>query len=122
LLAPLAEDLAAWREQHPGGPLVFPSGKGREWKDYDWRNFQRRVFKPAAVKAGLPKDVRARDLRGSFATLLIFEGRNIAEVARQMGHSPEISLRDYISVVDEYDPSKRVDADEQIRRARQETA
>jgi integrase len=120
LLAPLAEDLAAWRELHPGGPLVFPAGGAGDgtWKDHSWRNWQRRVFKPAAVKAGLPKDVRARDLRGSFATLLIFEGRNIAEVARQMGHSPEISLRDYISVVDEYDVTKRVDADEQIRRAR----
>lgn len=118
LLEPLANDLAMWRAEHPGGELVIPAGTGGPWQAWDWKNWQRRVFKPAAIKVGLPRDVRARDLRGSFATLLIYEGRNIAEVASQLGHSPEIALRDYISIVHEFDPSKRVDADDQIRAAR----
>jgi integrase len=117
LLEPLAEDLAAWRP-HSKGRLVFPAGTGGAWERHDWRNWQRRVFKPAARAAGLPDDIRPRDLRGSFATLLLFEGRNIAEVAQQLGHSPEIALRDYISVIDEVDPANLVPADEQIRRAR----
>lgn len=120
LLEPLANDLAEWRRVRPGTNLVFPTGAG-EWDDAAWKNWQRRVFKPAAVAAGLPAHVRARDLRGSFATLLIFEGRNIAEVARQMGHSPAIALRDYITAIDEFDPSNPVPAEEQIRRAREET-
>jgi integrase len=117
LLEPLAEDLAVWRS-HSTGPLVFPAGTGGAWKPHDWKNWQRRIFKPAAVKAGLPGDIRARDLRGSFATLLLFEGRNIAEVADQLGHGPETALRDYVSVVHEVDPANLVSADEQIRRAR----
>lgn len=117
LLEPLAEDLREWRRVQPGTDLVFPSGTGA-WHDYDWKNWQRRVFKPAAVAVGLPANVRARDLRGSFATLLIFEGRNIAEVARQLGHSPEVALRDYISIIDEFDPANPVPAETQIRQAR----
>lgn len=119
LLQPLAEDLSAWRRTQRGTRLVFPAATGA-WQDYDWKNWQRRVFKPAAINAGLPRNVRARDLRGSFATLLIFEGRNIAEVARQLGHSAETALRDYITVIDEFDPTNPVPAETQIRRARGE--
>lgn len=119
LLQPLADDLAAWRSTQPRTRLVFPAATG-DWQDYDWKNWQRRVFKPAAINAGLPTNVRARDLRGSFATLLIFEGRNIAEVARQLGHSAETALRDYITVIDEFDPTNPVPAETQIRRARGE--
>lgn len=117
LLEHLAEDLSAWRPSSKG-PLVFPAGTGGAWKTHDWRNWSKRVFRPAAVDAGLPADIRPRDLRGSFATLLLFEGRNIAEVASQLGHGPEIALRDYISVVHEVDPANLIGADEQIRRAR----
>jgi integrase len=117
LLEPLADDLAAWRE-HSTGRLVFPAGTGGDWQPHDWKNWQRRVFRPAALAAGLPDGVRARDLRGSFATLLIFEGRNIAEVAGELGHSPEVALRDYISVIHEFDPSKARPASAQIAEAR----
>lgn len=120
LLGPLADDMKAWRRVQPGTELVFPGPGGGAWQDHTWKNWQRRIFKPAAVAVGLPADVRARDLRGSFATLLIFEGRNIAEVAAQMGHSPEVALRDYITAIDEFDPTNPVPAEEQIRRAREE--
>lgn len=117
LLEHLASDLKDWRG-HAKGPLVFPAGTGQAWQHHDWKNWTNRVFRPAAVKVGLPEDVRPRDLRGSFATLLLFEGRNIAEVADQLGHGPEIALRDYVSVVHEVDPANLVSADEQIRIAR----
>lgn len=120
LLEPLAEDLREWRRVQPGTDLVFPTAKGGPWSDEDWKNWQARVFKHAARAAGLPEHVRARDLRGSFATLLIFEGRNIAEVSRQLGHSPQVALRDYISIIDEFDPTNPVPAEEQIRRAREQ--
>jgi integrase len=95
-----------------------PGGYGRAVEAPRLEELAARVFKPAAVAAGLPADIRARDLRGSFATLLLFEGRNIAEVADQLGHGPETALRDYVSVVHEVDPANLVSADEQIRRAR----
>jgi hypothetical protein len=36
----------------------------------------------------LPDDTIPRDLRGSFASLLIFEGLNVLEIAPQLGHKP----------------------------------
>lgn len=116
LLAPLAEDLAAWRKL-TRGTLVFPYGRGG-WSRDDWRNWTRRVFRPAAVEAGLPADVRPRDLRGSFASLLIWSGMNVLEVAQQLGHSPSMCLDTYAGVLAEYDPAKRRPAEDMIREAR----
>lgn len=121
LVDPLRETLAAWRLRR-GRPdsdaLVVPTASEQPWTEFDWRNWRRRVFKPAAVAAGLPADIRPRDLRGSFVSLLVHEGRSIAEVARQTGHSPEVCLRDYAQVFDEQDPTKRMSAAEIIRAAR----
>ena len=93
--------------------------------DYDWDNWRERTFRPAAGAAGLPasaedgpKRVRPRDLRSSFATLLIYEGQPPQYVARQLGHSPATLLADYARVWEDFDPSQRIDAEEQIRRAR----
>ena len=44
------------------------------WRDHDWKNWRRRIFEPAAKAAGLER-VRPYDLRHSFASLLIHEGR-----------------------------------------------
>jgi site-specific recombinase XerD len=60
-----------------------------------------------------------RDLRGSLATLLIYEGRNISEVARMMRHSAQTCLRDHLSVFEEFDPSQRTDAEAWSARARE---
>jgi integrase len=43
---------------------------GRNWTDEAYRNWRARVFKPAAVKAGLD-GIRPYDLRGSFCSLLL---------------------------------------------------
>ncbi|MEA2139569.1 MAG: hypothetical protein QOG56_2719 [Solirubrobacteraceae bacterium] len=76
LLAPLRDDLAAWRtEQQPESDEVFlfPSADGQPWREYDWRNWRRRSVRPAARAAGV-EDPRPYDLRHSFASLLIHEG------------------------------------------------
>lgn len=120
LLEPLAEMLDYWRvRMRPASSdLVVPSADGDAWTEADWRNWRRRVFRPAAVAAGLPTDVRPRDLRGSFVSLLVHEGRSIVEVARQVGHSPVICLRDYAQVFDDAKPGERQDAAAVIREAR----
>jgi integrase len=86
MLAPLKHDLAEHRIRE-GRPLperfVFPAHDGRRWDD-DWNNWRNRVFRPAVKEAGLT-DVRPYDLRHSFVSLLIAEGRSIVEVARQAG-------------------------------------
>src|SRR5206468_7038159 len=62
--------------------------------------------------------VRARDLRSSFATLLIYDGQPPRYVAEQLGHSAVTLLRDYARVWEDVDPSQRVSAEEQIERVR----
>ncbi len=118
LLTALAEDLREWRLASGGRTgLVFPASAG-PWKEHDWDNWRDRIFRPPAHAAGLPQDIRPRDLRSSFATLLIHEGRTIVEVARQLGHSASTCLKDYAGVFEEFDPAQRVTADEAIAAAR----
>lgn len=121
----LRESLNAWRLRS-GRPspdrLVVPPRPGKSWSASrdEWRYWRRHVFRPAALAAGLPRDVRPRDLRCSFVSLLVHEGRNIVEVARQCGHSPEVCLRDYAQVFDEHDPNDRQTAVQIIAAARTE--
>lgn len=88
LLQSLRQDLA---ECHlaAGVPaddtFLFPGAGGGPWQLHDWQNWRRRSFAPAAKSAGL----RAvpYDLRHSFASLLIPEGRlSVVEIAAQLGH------------------------------------
>ena len=128
LLDALAGDLATWRSacgDPPDGAPVIPNRRGEPWADYDWDNWRDRTFRSAAGAAGLPagkddgpKRVRPRDLRSSFATLLIYEGQPPQYVARQLGHSAATLLRDYARVWEDFDPADRMDAEEQIRRVR----
>ncbi len=120
LLGPLAADLNALRMRvgRPGDEaLVFPRRDGEPWQDTDWRNWRRRVFTPAAEAAGLGA-IRPYDLRHSFVSLLIAEGRSIVEVARQAGHSPTMTLNTYGHVFDELEGAERQSAEDLIREAR----
>jgi integrase len=111
LLAPLAADLSAWSTAlgQPGGDaLVFPTQSGRLMADTDYRNWRRRVYEPAARKVGI--DGRPYDLRHSFASLLIYEGRPAVDVAGQIGASTETTLKTYVHVFEEFDPALRVTA------------
>jgi integrase len=122
LLAPLAHDLAEWRLR-AGRPqphtLVFPGHDGGPWSGAAYKNWRRRVFAPAAAAAGLTGS-RPYDLRHSFVSLLIAEGCNVVEVARQAGHAPKMALDTYSHVFEDFDPAQRVDATERIREARAE--
>lgn len=122
LLAPLHQDLAEWRLAS-GRPdarqLVFPTDDGDEWKDHDCRNWRKRVFKPAAAAVGLEADAHPYELRHSFVSLLLHEGRlSVVEIAEQLGHSPVMTLGTYAHVVAELKGAPKVSADEQIRQAR----
>ena len=128
LLAPLADDLRIWREacgRPPDNAPVIPNARGDHWSRNDWDNWRVRSFRSAAAAAGLPagKDdgasrVRPRDLRSSFATLLIYEGQPPPYVAEQLGHSAATLLRDYARVWGDFDPSQRISAETQIARVR----
>jgi integrase len=121
LLPSLRKDLAEW-QLACGRPadteLLFPAAGGALWMDHDYRNWRNRTFKAAARDAGL-EGIRPYDLRHSFASLLIHEGRlSIVEIAAQLGHSPTMTLGTYAHVMAELKGSGRVSADRQIREAR----
>jgi integrase len=120
LLAPLAADLREWQLQSgmpDNGTLVFPRRDGRPWNDEGWRNWRRRVFAPAANAAGLQR-FRPYDLRHSFVSLLLAEGRSVVEVAKQAGHSPTMTLATYGHVIEELDAAEKHSAEDLIRQAR----
>ncbi len=124
LLAPLASDLAEWRQECVSA-RVAPCNGGHvggdgEWTKQDWKNWRRRVWAPAAEYAGVSPEARPRDLRGSFVTLLVHEGRTVVEIARMLGHAPTMTLNTYARSFAEYDRRNQVRAATAIKRARAE--
>jgi integrase len=120
LLGPLAQDLAEWqlRSGRPGDEaLVFPNLQGEVWNDRAWQTWHRDAWRPACEAIGLA-GVRPYDLRHSFVSLLVHEGRSVVDIARQAGHSPTMTLDVYSHVFEEFDPSERAGAEDLIRRAR----
>lgn len=120
LLKPLALDLAEWR-MRSGRPsdsaLVFPAHDGEPWSLTAYQNWRRRCFDRVANACGV-EGPRPYDLRHAFVSLLIHEGRNVVDVARQAGHAPTMALNTYAHVFDEFDPAERISAEERIERAR----
>ena len=117
LLAPLADDLADWKAMAEPIGLVFPTSLGGAWSADDWKNWRRRVWNPAAKAAGL-EGSRPRDLRGTFASLLIRSGMNILEAAEQLGDTKETCLGVYAGLIAEYDERNRMPAEDAIWAAR----
>src|SRR5262249_54186378 len=120
LLAPLAADLAEWRLLFSRGgddDLLFPDRSGGVWDGGAWQSWARGAWAPACEVARI-KNARPYDLRHSFVSLLIHEGRSVVDVARQAGHSPTMTLDVYAHVFDEFDISERVSAEDQIAQAR----
>ena len=116
LLDPLRDDLERRREP-VGGPVIGRSDGGF-WRETDWRNWRRRVFRPAAASAGLA-GARPYDLRHSFASLLIAEGRlSIVEIAAQLGHNPTVCLDIYGHVMAERGGGATSSAEALIQQAR----
>lgn len=120
LLAPLAEDLVAWRATHdeplPIQPLV-PRPDGRGWDIDDYKNWRRRRFDPAVKDAGLER-ARPYDLRHSFASLMIQAGYTAVELAAELGHAPTLTLDTYSHVFGEFARGSRINPEQEIRAAR----
>jgi integrase len=98
LLHPLASDLAELRlSQGSRQLLVFPNAWGRQWTATTFNNWRRRVFKRIAP------NLRPYALRHAYISLLIAEGKNPLEVAKEAGNAPELCLRVYGHLWDEYE-------------------
>jgi integrase len=118
LFAPVARELA---ELHlaQGRPqreaLVFPDAAGGHLRRQNWR---RRVWIPALERAGVPY-FRSYDLRHTCATLLLYEGRTLNEVAEHLGHAdPGFTARTYAHVMRDASRRRRVPIAQAIRTAR----
>jgi integrase len=122
LLTPRADDLAAWRTasaEPPEDVLLFPDERGHQWSANGFEKWCQRRFADLLKRAGLSSG-RPYDLRQSFASLLLHEGRDVIYVARQLGHGAELTLRTYGHVIEELEDSPQLPAEEAIRLARQE--
>jgi len=120
LLAPLADDLAAWRaaSSPPSDEApIAPRSDGGWWTATDYRNWRRRRFDPAVDRAGLPV-TRPYDLRHSYASLMVQAGYTAVELATELGHSPNLTLNTYAHVFSEFARGQRLRPDETIRGAR----
>lgn len=121
LLAPLAGDLREFRmasgRPEPGA-LLFPGPTDAVWTETAWGNWSKRQWARALKTAGLGS-ARPYDLRHSFASLLLHEGRSVIYVARQLGHGAQLTLGTYGHVIDELDDTPHIDAATAIAQARQ---
>lgn len=150
LLPPLRADLAAYRLAQPTGVLdsayIFARPDGQPWTEHDYRNWRRRIFQPAAAAAGLatiertdqriadpnggPRRRRVTqrytgprpyDLRHSYVSLRIHEGQlSVAEIAAEVGNSPETLLSTYTHVFEELKNHPKIPAELQITKAREQ--
>lgn len=120
LLAPLREDLLAWR-LCSGRPrettAVFPGPEGRSWSKTTYDNWRARNFDRAMLRAGI-EGATPYALRHSFASLLLHEGRSVIYVARQLGHDARLTLSTYGHVIDELEGAPQMPAEDAIRAAR----
>jgi integrase len=73
---------------------VIVAHEGGEWTEVGYEQWITRVWAPALKRVGIGYQ-RPYDLRHSFASLLLHEGRSVIYVARQLGHSAQLTMRTY---------------------------
>lgn len=121
LLPALAADLRALRMAagRPTDDVLILQRDGSAWTKTDWQVWRAKRWGKACKLAGLPVPPRPYDLRHSFASLLLAEGRAVHYVAGQLGHSPTLTLTTYGHLFAEYEDADRIDADSEIQAARE---
>ncbi len=97
--------------------LVFPGKAGQPWTQPAYQSRRRHAFRRTTHAAGL-RHARPYDLRHSFASLLLHEGRSVIYVARQLGHDARLTLTRYGHVIDELEDSPCIEAETAIGNAR----
>jgi integrase len=126
LMEPVRRDLEAWRTRSRDAAdqdLVFPHAlHGGLWLDEQYRTWRRRIYVPSA-KAVKLSSTRPYDLRHTWASLRIAEKRlSIAEIAEQLGDKTSTVLDTYTHVMNEWRGRRRLNIEQEIRRARQRVA
>lgn len=121
LLPAVAQDIREYRLA-AGVPantaLIVSRDDGTPWDKTDWQMWRVDRWAPACKAAGLDPVPRPYDLRHSFASLLLAEGRQPLYVARQLGHSVNVLLSTYAHLIDEYEDRQSIDAAAEVATAR----
>ena len=120
LLDALQADLREYQRACGGpGGLIFARPDGTPWRDHDWRDWRSRVWQPACEAIGIATITKTTivsngkrktkrtyagpvpyDLRHSFASLLIHDGKHsIVQISEWMGYSPATLLSHYAHVI-----------------------
>jgi integrase len=99
------------------GPVIPRPSDGGELSAKSFNVWRGETFVPALERAGLDR-ARPYDLRHSFASLLLHEGRSVIYVARQLGHDARYTLGTYGHVIDELDDQPRISTEDAIYAAR----
>ena len=121
LLAPLAQDLREYRlaiGRPAEASLLLVDDHGETWDKTAWQMWRVDRWAPACRTVGLDPVPRPYDLRHSFASLLLAEGRQPLYVAKQLGHSLAVLLSTYAHLIDEYAERQPIDAEAEIAKAR----
>lgn len=120
VMKPLAEDLRRWKLASGGrdDDLVFPGRDGAPWDENAYRRFIRGRLRPACESAGIEADRPAYVLRHAAASLKLASGLSVVETADHMGHSPQMLLRTYSHVIRDLAGRGAVDAEAEVRKAR----
>jgi site-specific recombinase XerD len=110
LIRPLVDDLERWREKAKDTSpkaLVFPAADGKGWSKDTYGSWRSKVFKPCA-----PEGTTPYGLRHGYASSLIREGVDLAEVAERLGNSPMMTAQHYAHVSRQYrnKPSEPMEA------------
>jgi integrase len=131
LFEPLAADFRGHRmSSGRRSGLVIARPDGRPWRKHDWDNWRERVWQPRAVDVGLGRYLKRPgkpklyeganpyDLRASFVSLLVWEGRTMLEVAAQAGHGVDVCELYYARIFEGYDAARGTSAEQAIQAAR----
>lgn len=121
LYDPVRRDILDHRmalQPDPARTLLFPRpSDGEPWREHDWRNWRKRMFKPAVKVAGLPI-TRPYDLRHACASLLLVADQPLTEIAAHMGHSVSTLSEFYAHLIADLKGQPRIPVLDQIIAAR----
>ena len=123
LLSAVAHDVREYKlaiGRPPDEELFLLDDEGKPWDKNAWQMWRADRWAPACRAAGLERVPRPYDLRHSFASLLLAEGRQPVWVARQLGHSLAVLLSTYAHLIEEYADRDRIDADAEIAEGRRQ--
>ena len=97
---------------------VIPGRDGGEWTEVGYEQWISHVWAPALEAAGIAVPASVR-LAALVHALLLHEGRSVIYVARQLGHSAQLTMRTYGHVIEELEDAPRISAEDAIPVARE---